>query len=184
MVYRKSQRSQIAADEIAKTVKPASAIPSLAAPVATGPTPKRARNQSPVKVEAGQDERIITVEATTTITGPASAQTDMAAEIASAKQMVIDLRREMELRSASGQDLEDQGVAMPVETRGRKRGQADEEGVSLSSGLGVKHERVIRRNKKIEAAAGASDAGRKIAWGAVMFGLGIGAASCVIKKRY
>lgn len=94
--------------------------------------------------------------------------------------MVQDLRRELELRSASGQALEDQGVNVPEDTRGRKRVAGDEEGITISGGVGIKTERVIRKNKKIQDAAAANDAGKKMAWGAVMFGLGVGAAACVI----
>lgn len=170
IAYRKSQRSQIASEEIARTNRP---VPSLAPPIANEPVNKRQRNESPVRAN-NNDERHITVEATTTITGPSSARTDMEAEIAQAKQMVVDLRRELQLRSATGQDLEDQGVDVPAERRGKKRTQADEdEGVTISGGVG-KTERIIRKNKKVETA---NDTGRKIAWGAVMFGLGIGAAS-------
>jgi hypothetical protein len=101
----------------------------------------------------------------------------MNAEIAQAKQMVIDLRRELQLRSASGQELEDQGVDMPADTRGRKRAAGEEDEVMISGGVGGRTERVIRANKKVDVVGGGGAAGRKIAWGAVMFGLGIGAAS-------
>ncbi|KAI9638127.1 uncharacterized protein MKK02DRAFT_31620 [Dioszegia hungarica] len=192
VAYRKSQRSQIASDEL-KAPRPASAIPSLAAPVSE-PAAKRARNASPARSASVasparsasaappyslEDERHITVEATTTITGPASSTAEMNAEIAQAKQMVIDLRRELQLRSASGQELEDQGVDMPADTRGRKRAAGEEDEVMISGGVSGRTERVIRANKKVDVVGGGGAAGRKIAWGAVMFGLGIGAASFI-----
>lgn len=173
VAYRKSQRSQQASEEIARTSRP---VPSLAAPVANEPVLKRQRQESPVRA-SNTDERHITVEATTTITGPSSVRTDMEAEIAQAKQMVVDLRRELQLKAATGQDLEDQGVDVPADRRGKKRAQDDDdEGVTISGGVGPKTERIIRKNKKVETG---NDTGRKIAWGAVMFGLGIGAASYV-----
>lgn len=101
-------------------------------------------------------------------------------QISQAKQLVVDLKRQLELASASGRSLEDQGVDVPADTRGRKRvAEDDEEGIAMSGGAGaaVVTERVIARNKKTETDTGA---GQKIAWGAVMFGLGMGAVACVL----
>jgi hypothetical protein len=169
----------MAADELARSARPASAIPSLAAPLAAEPAPKRARNASP----GADDERHIIIEATTTITGPAGTKIECDAEIAEAKQMVLDMKRQIALQAASGQALEDQGVDLPADTRGRKRGAGEDEGVTISGGPQVKIQRVIKKNRRAEAQAG-QEASHKMAWGVAMFGLGVGAAACVSSQSH
>jgi hypothetical protein len=101
----------------------------------------------------------------------------MEAEIASAKQLVLDLKRELRLRSAVGEELEDTGhvTAESSSSRGTKRVKGADEAVFISSGAG-KTERVVRTNKRIEKGTVAETA-KRVAWGAVLFGLGVGAAS-------
>lgn len=147
-------------------------VPVIGTDSAT-PIPKRQRRSSPDSpVQAVESEqRHLTLEATTTLTAPSNAQVDVEAEIQSAKQLVLDLKRELRLRAAAGEELEDQGVDAGETSRGVKRGQGDES-VTLSSGSDK--ERIIKRNKRIEQGA-AGDTAKKLAWGALLFGLGVGA---------
>lgn len=181
IAYRKSQRSQIAHNDLNRANANArAAVPSVA-PSSEQPQAKRRRDDAAAPAGSStDDQRHITVEAVTTFTAPrSSAQEHMEAEIAQAKQMVVDLRRELQLRSAAGQELEDTGADVPADSRGRKRTADDEEGVALSGGA-AKDARVIRTNKKVEIIqAGNNATATKLAWGTVMFGLGVGAAAYV-----
>ena len=188
MAYRKSQRSQAAAEELART-KPShesnptqSVVPSLTVESAS-PVPKRQRRQSPHPVKAAvnedmpideADRRHLTLEATTVVTAPVGASVDMEAEIQSAKQLVLDLKRELRLRAAVGEELEDQGYEVSEQSRGVKRNKGEEEAVIISGGTGK--ERVVRRSKRVEQSV-LGDTARRVAWGALIFGLGVGAAS-------
>lgn len=182
--YRKSQRSQAAADELAKqkatTAAPAAGTPTRAAPSLAAPaaetatrTPKRARKTT--SEAAGTPEasgsRVFTVEATTTVTAPAGTAVDMNAEIESAKQLVRDLKQQLRDRAAAGEDLEDQGFAQPESSRGAKRaaGEADE-GVSVSSG--AKGDRAIRTNKRVEQGSAVAETAKRITYGSILLGLG------------
>jgi len=187
VAYRKSQRSQAASDELArsKPSPPADAarptVPSLTAESAS-PIPKRQRRQSsrPGAASANEDmpveddRRHLTLEATTTVTAPAGARVDMEAEIQSAKQLVMDLKRELRLRAAAGEDLEDQGYEVAEGSRGTKRIKGQDDAVVISSGAG--QERLVRRSKRVEQSAIGATA-KRVAWGAFIFGLGVGAAS-------
>ena len=190
VAYRKSQRSQAAADELARvrtTPPPAETgpdVPSLTA-ARVSPAPKRQRRQSPqpgaVNLNANaatspsnDESRHLTLEATTTVTSPAGAHVDMEAEIQSAKQLVLDLKRELRLRAAAGEDLEDQGFDVSGESRGVKRVQGEDEAVVISGGAGK--DRIVRRSRRVEANVLGNTA-KRVAWCAVIFGLGVGAAS-------
>jgi len=187
VAYRKSQRSQQAADEIArqKPTPPATssgpAIPSLTADSAS-PIPKRQRRQSPRPGTAAaqddmaidDDRRHLTLEATTTLTTQPGAQVDMEAEIQSAKQLVMDLKRELRLRAAAGEELEDQGHEVGEESRGVKRVKGTDEAVVISGGAGK--ERVVKRSKRVDQNS-MGETAKRVAWGALIFGLGVGAAS-------
>jgi hypothetical protein len=146
-------------------------VPSLSAASAS-PTAKRQRQSSPHS-PAGEEQRQLTLEATTTLTAPSNAVINIEAEIQSAKQLVMDIKRELRLRSAAGEDLEDQGVADGETSRGVKRGNGDD-GVVVSGGGSTK-ERVIKKNKRIEQGGGGETV-KKVAWGALLFGLGVGAS--------
>jgi hypothetical protein len=116
----------------------------------------------------------LTLEATTTVTAPINAGINMEAEIESAKQLVLNLKRELRLRTAAGEELEDQGYEVQEQPRGTKRGKIDED-VAISGGSGSV-DRVIKRSKRVEQSA-AAGAVHKVAWGAAIFGLGVGAAT-------
>lgn len=118
--------------------------------------------------------RHITIEATTTITSPTGANVDMDAEIEQAKQLVKDLRQEIQLRNEAGDSLEDQGVAVVDDVRGVKRGKHEDEAVVISGGAGGK-DRVVRTNKRIPQIAG-GDVGQRFGWGAFVFSIGLGAS--------
>jgi hypothetical protein len=123
----------------------------------------------------------MTVEATTTVTAPAGA-VDVNAEIESAKQLVRDLKRELQLRAAAGDELEETGYAQAESSsRGIKRGTA-EEGTSISSGVARGSERAIRTNRRVEE-VGVGQTVKKAAFGAMLFGLGATAAMCVTALR-
>ncbi|KAL1406896.1 hypothetical protein Q8F55_006308 [Vanrija albida] len=185
--YRKSQRSQAAADELAKqkattmgqtppAATPARAAPSLAAPTdAASRTPKRARkttSEAAATPEAS-GSRVFTVEATTTVTAPAGTAVDMNAEIESAKQLVRDLKQQLRERAAAGEDLEDQGFAQPESSRGAKRSAGEtDEGVSIASG--AKGDRAIRTNKRVEQ-GGAVQTAKRVALGSILLGVGASA---------
>lgn len=187
MAYRKSQRSQAAADELSRQ-KPdgvsdvsGPAVPSLIAETAS-PIPKRQRKQSPRPGTSAvnedipiddDDRRHLTLEATTTVRAPAGARVDMEAEIQSAKQLVMDLKRELRLRAATGEDLEDQGYEIAEGSRGTKRFKGEDEAVVISGGAG--RDRLVRRSKRVEQ--NTVDTAKRVAWGALIFGLGVGAAS-------
>jgi len=188
VAYRKSQRSQQAADDIALTKTEPTAditlgpvLPSLVTETAS-PLPKRQRRQSPHPCTSAanddmavdDDRRHLTLEATTTVTAPAGAHVDMEAEIQSAKQLVIDLKRELRLRAAAGEDLEDQGFDVTEQNRGIKRVKGEDEGVVISGGAGK--DRVVRRSRRVEQ-SGVAETAKRVAWGALIFGLGVGAAS-------
>lgn len=184
--YRKSQRSQAAADEIARSSRQAQQVttaaaaastsrpaPSMTAEAAEAPTPKRRRADTQ---EGG--ERRLTLEATTTVTAPAGTNVDMDAEIESAKQLVRDLKRELQLRTAAGDELEETGGAAESSasgSRGRKRA-ANDEGTAVSGGAAAGTERVIRTNKRVEKTDGPVQTVKRVAFGAMLFGLGASAA--------
>ncbi|WWD15950.1 hypothetical protein CI109_100374 [Kwoniella shandongensis] len=188
VAYRKSQRSQIASEEIARTktggsspVKPA--VPSMTAAETASPAPKRQRREPSPQAGASRsttvqdvedDARHLTLEATTTVTAPAGAPVDMEAEIQSAKQLVMDLKRELRLRAAAGEELEDQGVDVGEDTRGTKRAKGGDEAVLISGGVGKN--RIVRKNKRVVQSP-VGEAAKKVAWGALIFGLGVGAAT-------
>ncbi|WVR05209.1 hypothetical protein IAU60_002221 [Kwoniella sp. DSM 27419] len=190
VAYRKSQRSQIASEEIARQQTGATparpAVPSMDAPETASPAPKRQRrDSSPAPAASSKtatqpveedEQRHLTLEATTTVTAPAGANVDMEAEIQSAKQLVMDLKRELRLRAAVGEGLEEQGVEVPEDTRGTKRGKgSEEEAVVVSGGFHGK-DRIVRKNKRVVGNA-AGETAKKMAWGAIIFGLGVGAAT-------
>lgn len=172
--YRKSQRSQAAADEIARTHTQPPASTSRPAPSMTvndteAPTPKRRRPET-------HDERRLTLEATTTVTAPAGSAIDVNAEIESAKQLVRDLKRELQLRAAAGDEIEETGgEAESSSSRGRKR-QANDDGTAVSGGAAPGTERVIRTNKRVEKTDGPVQTVKRVAFGAMLFGLGASAA--------
>lgn len=176
VAYRKSQRSQAAADEMAK---PRAEVPVPTATPAVAPISKRARRSSPPAPNAEPRDqadpvRQLTVEATTTVTAPSAARVDMEAEIESAKQLVLDLKRELRMRVAAGESLQDQGFDIGESSRGRKRGQGEDEAVEVSGGVGAG--RIVKTSKRVERTQ-TGQAAKKVAWGALIFGLGVGAAS-------
>lgn len=191
VAYRKSQRSQAAADELSRTHKgprtaqgPTPTVPSMTSDAAS-PAPKRIRRQSPhaptTSVPSGptagnDDSRHLTLEATTTVTAPSSSKVDMEAEIQSAKQLVLDLKRELQLRAAVGDSLEDQGVEVAEGSRGLKRANGNDEGVAVSGGAANSKDRIVRKNKRVEVPTTGQTA-KRFALGALIFGLGVGAAS-------
>lgn len=198
VAYRKSQRSQAAAEEMAQEGRPnvgTSArpnVPSMTAETAS-PAPKRQRRATPDASQTGstratrssagpasasaEGDRHLTLEATTTVTGPANANVDMEAEIASAKQLVLDLKRELRLRSAAGDELEETGQSEAgPSTRGTKRANRQDDAVVISGGAGKGTERVVRTNKRVDKSPVAETA-KRFAWGALFFGLGVGAAT-------
>lgn len=153
--------------------------PSVDTPAnASAPTPKRARRvaadeaSTATQSEGSGESRRLTLEATTTVTAPAGANIDMNAEIESAKQLVRDLKRELQLRNAAGEELEEQGFATGSNSRGVKR-LVDDDGVEIASGS-KKGERVIKRNRRVEG--GAVGTAKRVAFGAMLFGLGASAA--------
>lgn len=178
--YRKSQRSQIAAAQSqVRTV-------SASTDVSDETRPKRART-----AQSG-DANTYTLSATTTVTGPArDAQARMEQEIAEAKKMVNDLRREMELRAAAGQSLDNEDMAEDVAesstgataaTRGRKRGNEDVEDAThdtLGHAFGAtRADRIVRANRRVEG-GGFAQGAKKFALNALIFGMGVSAAACV-----
>jgi len=123
--------------------------------------------EAPVKRQR-QDERQFTLEATTTITSPSNAPLDVDAEIESAKQLVQDLKRDMQVQAAAGEAMQDQGFDTGESSRGTKRGQDEDDTVVSGPVVG----RVIKSNKRMEKA----ETAKKVGWGMVIFGLGVGAA--------
>ncbi|BEI81146.1 hypothetical protein CcaverHIS002_0203060 [Cutaneotrichosporon cavernicola] len=180
--YRKSQRSQAAADEIARTrpsLTPAAAssstrpAPSMTANDVEVPTAKRRRATS---AQGTDEQRRLTLEATTTVTAPIGSVVDVNAEIESAKQLVRDLKRELQLRSAAGNELEETGGAdAENSTRGRKRS-ANSDGAAVSGGAPSGTKREIRTNKRVEEKNGVVETTKRVAFGAMLFGLGASAA--------
>lgn len=132
------------------------------------PIPKRRRGVD--------DERRLTLEATTTVTAPAGSNIDVNAEIESAKQLVRDLKRELQLRAAAGDEIEETGgQAESSSSRGRKRVAADD-GTAVSGGAAPGTERVIRTNRRVERNDGPVRTVKRVAYGAMLFGLGASAA--------
>lgn len=187
VAYRKSQRSQAASEQIPHgrarhEPNPPSVVPSLTAASAS-PAAKRTRRQSPVidtevgpKDNAdGDNARHLTLEATTSVTAPMGSQVDMEAEIRSAKQLVLDLKRELQLRAAAGNELEDTGYEIVDGSRGVKRNQGEGEGSQIPGGVNGKQDRVVRSNKRV--VGGSRAATTKLVWGAGLFGLGMAVAS-------
>lgn len=147
------------------------AVPSIANDAPSAPTPKRAR-----RTETDSEEpRRVTVAATTTVTAPAGTDIDMNAEIESAKQLVRDLKRELQLRAAAGDELEDTGYAQAEGSRGTKRGN-QEEGTAISGGAGRGTERTIRTNRRVQQGTTVGQTVKRAAFGAMLFGLGATAA--------
>ncbi|WWC61072.1 uncharacterized protein I303_103650 [Kwoniella dejecticola CBS 10117] len=207
VAYRKSQRSQAATEEIANRQQPVAPVPAAgpvpsmtAAGETASPAPKRQRTDvsAPTASEGEAsaststiaadgraqreeqeqgEERHLTLEATTTVTAPAGSNVDMEAEIESAKQLVKDLKKELRLRAAVGEELEDQGVDVPTENRGRKRGNKEDEGGEISGGVANTKDRIVRKNKRVVQNGVLGETGQKIAWGTLIFGLGVGAAT-------
>lgn len=209
VAYRKSQRSQAAADELARAKakqapappivpavsnvpipKPQATIPSMTTEVSS-PASKRRRKDSvteasgsatqtvaeaqpPADTSEADDIRHITIEATTTITSPTGANVDMDAEIEQAKQLVKNLRQEIQLRNEAGDSLEDQGVAVTDDVRGVKRGKHEDEALVISGGAGGK-DRVVRTNRRVPQTAG-GEVGQRFGWGAFVFSIGLGAS--------
>lgn len=179
VAYRKSQRSQAAADELAKQQpgREAPNIPTLGSEVAA-PVSKRQRRSStqdkPAPSGPPEDARHLTLEATTTVVAPVGVPVDMEAEIQSAKRLVMDLKRELQIRNAAGEALEDQGVEIGENSRGTKRAKGEGDVVQISGGSGK--ERLVRTNKRVGQNA-VSETARKVAWSALIFGLGVGAAA-------
>jgi len=188
VAYRKSQRSQAASDELNRQRTEETArdipVPSLTSDVAS-PVPKRQRRQSPLvgtptattgrTAPSGDAEsRHLTLEATSTVTAPIGTQVDMDAEIQSAKQLVMDLKRELRLRAAVGEELEDMGYDAGEATRGVKRTKGQDESVVIS-GSGSK-DRVVKKNKRVQQGVLGENTKRMV-WGAAIFGLGVTAAS-------
>ena len=97
----------------------------------------------------------------------------MEAEIQSAKQLVVDLKRELQLRAAAGEELEDQGQ-VAESSRGTKRAQGEDDDVVISGG--TSKDRIVRTSKRVQQSA-AVETTKKVAWGALIFGLGVGAAT-------
>lgn len=173
--YRKSQRSQAAAQELARgpnaTPSAARTAPSVTGAPANAPTPKRRRGAD---TQPADEQRRVTLEATTTVTAPSGAVVDVNAEIESAKQLVRDLKRELQMRTAAGDSLEELGGAdAESSARGQKRG-AEDDGTAISGGAAKGDERVIRTNRRVEQTAGG--AAKRVAFGAMLFGLGASAA--------
>jgi len=72
----------------------------------------------------------------------------------------------MQASAAAGEEFE----PVAESSRGRKRGQGEDTEVVVSEGnVG---ERVIKTSKRVERAEGTA---QKVIWGAVIFGLGVGA---------
>ncbi|GMK56997.1 hypothetical protein CspeluHIS016_0308370 [Cutaneotrichosporon spelunceum] len=180
--YRKSQRSQAAADEIARTRssrQPAAAssstrpAPSMTANDVEAPAAKRRRATS---AQGTDDQRRLTLEATTTVTAPVGSVVDVNAEIESAKQLVRDLKRELQLRAAAGDELEETGGAeAESSSRGRKRA-ANADGAAVSGGAPAGTKREIRTNKRVAEKSGVVETTKRVAFGAMLFGLGASAA--------
>ena len=217
--YRKSQRSQMAADEIRQSQNTsqqsqtqASRPSGFALPVPAAGTDaggaadaadreaKRTRTDA-ADVTSGpsagagagaEDTQTYRLEAQTNVTGPfAHARSVMEAEIAAAKQMVIDLRRELQLQSATGTGSEQAtasaaAAAVPAAAeaaRGtrRSRDDAEAEADDAAAAPSASHEtatRVIRTNRTIENAPTAQRA-KTFAFNTFIFGLGVGAAAYV-----
>lgn len=181
VIYRKSQRSQAAADELAHRRAAAPAPATAAAPATEAPAPKRQRNASPSATHAvPSSPRVVTVEASTSLTAPTGTQLEMEAEIQAAKQLVLDLKRELEVRVANGEQITDAASSSTavgtVDGRGRKRGVAEtEESDDLSNPLKIAGaDRAIVRNRRVEA-EGFGTKIKRAALGAAIFGLGVGA---------
>lgn len=151
VTYRKSQRSQAAADQLERSRQPADE--------AVSPAPKRQRG--------AEEDRQFTLEATTTITSPSGVPVNVDEEIQKSKRLVQELKRDMQASAAAGEDLQ----AIAESSRGRKRGQEEETEVVVSEQGNVK-DRVIKTSKRVERAEGTAS---KVLWGAVIFGLGVGA---------
>ncbi|KAK6902996.1 hypothetical protein I203_108257 [Kwoniella mangroviensis CBS 8507] len=204
VAYRKSQRSQAASEEMARqnpsetttAAAPARPVPSMTTAETASPASKRQRRApSTPAAEASSStstggeaavaeaeqggQKHLTLEATTTVTAPAGTNVDMEAEIESAKQLVKDLKKELRLRAAVGEELEEQGVDLPEETRGTKRGKNhDDDGVIISGGSGTNgKDRIVRKNKRVVQNGILGETGQKIAWGTIIFSLGVGAAT-------
>ena len=141
---------------------------------------KRTRRADSSEDGTAGDTQTFRLEAHRTVTGPAaSTQSTMEAEIAQAKQMVIDLRRELALQTATGHVQEETGVAMPDVRRGVRRARGESSATAAIDGAttGVNGERVIRTNRTIER--GGATRARAFAFNTFIFGLGVGAAAYV-----
>lgn len=175
--YRKSQRSQQAAEEM-RLGQAANHSAEADGPDADDHRAKRTRRADSSEDGTAGDTQTFRLEAHRTVTGPAaSTQSTMEAEIAQAKQMVIDLRRELALQTATGHVQEETGVAMPDVRRGVRRARGESSATAAIDGAttGVNGERVIRTNRTIER--GGATRARAFAFNTFIFGLGVGAAA-------
>lgn len=163
--YRKSQRSQAAAEEMARQRDPRP-IPSLDND-STSPAPKR------VKRSALGDASF---ESHTEQSADLPTQTsdeNMNAEIAQAKQLVKELKRAIETREAQ----EERGADLTDDHRGTKRAQSAGAGVSVS-GSGVQ-ERLIKTNKRVQEGNPLMGGVKTVAYGSIILGIGLGLGALV-----
>ncbi|WVF72185.1 hypothetical protein IAT40_006997 [Kwoniella sp. CBS 6097] len=202
VAYRKSQRSQVASEELARQQAPTPArpaVPSMDAAETASPAPKRQRREvstaageasssataGPAPEEEAQpaaaeeEQRHLTLEATTTVTAPAGTNVDMEAEIQSAKQLVMDLKRELRLRAAAGEELEEQGVDVPEDTRGTKRTKrGGDDSVAISGGASSSKDRIVRRNNRVLGNV-VGETGQQVLFGTALFAIGMAAATFI-----
>ncbi|WVQ98762.1 hypothetical protein IAU59_005893 [Kwoniella sp. CBS 9459] len=215
VAYRKSQRSQVASEELARqqaaaTPARSAAVPSMDVAETASPAPKRQRREPSAAAAASattttgeasssaaadnasaegtqnaaaaapqhEEQRHLTLEATTTVTAPAGANVDMEAEIQSAKQLVMDLKRELRLRAAAGEELEEQGVDVPEDTRGTKRSKRGDDSVTISGGTSSTKDRIVRRNNRVLGNV-VGETGQQVLLGTAIFAIGMAAASFI-----
>lgn len=161
--YRKSQRSQQAAEEIVRHREPR-AVPSLATAEAPSPAPKRVR-----RAEVDDDTTTAVSNSQPTADATAHAgEEHMDAEIAQAKQLVKELKRAIETREAQ----EERGADLSESQRGIKRGQAFEDGVSVSGSSG--QGRIIKSNKRVKESSVLLGGVKTVAYGSLILGIGLG----------
>ncbi|OCF35481.1 hypothetical protein I316_03033 [Kwoniella heveanensis BCC8398] len=217
VAYRKSQRSQVASEELARqqaaNTPARPAVPSMDVAETASPAPKRQRReasssaapaapaapataiagegssngavaeaeegsqpQQPAGAAEEEEQRHLTLEATTTVIAPAGTNVDMEAEIQSAKQLVMDLKRELRLRAAAGEELEEQGVDLPEDTRGTKRSKRVDDSVAISGGVSSSKDRIVRRNNRVLGNV-VGETGKHVLVGTAIFAFGMAAAS-------
>lgn len=162
--YRKSQRSQAAAAEIARQSQ-SRPVPSLTNLESTSPMPKRVRRQAPVDGET--DQGMDAGEDAGEATAPSTEET-INAEIAQAKQLVQELKRAIETREAQ----EERGADLSNSQRGTKRGQAAGDGVAMSGSSG--EDRIIKSNKRVKKDNVLLGGVKTVAYGSLILGIGLG----------